>query len=494
VTIRKSFTYLAYSVALTGVLGAVVAACSVNPATGRNQFTGLMNTAQENQHGSKAQTQVEQTYGVVSDPKITAYINGICAKLQPGLERTDVSYRCTVLDSPVVNAFALPGGYININRGLLAYANSEAEVAGVLAHEMGHVTAKHISERYSQATLTQLGGTLASAALGSGAADQLIGLGSNLYLSSYSRSQETEADDLGIRYLNRGGYDPMAMGSFLSILQRESALQAAEAGKEHTEMRSFMATHPLTSERVARANQVAQASAPKGTNEGVAAHMAAINGLVYGDSPKDGYVKGNEFVHPGMGFAFYAPQAFTVKNSPQQVTAQSRSGSGAAFVFNGAAKPAGLDPATYITQGWVSGQQGLSNVESITVNGMRAATAQIQGSINNKPALMRLVAVEWTPTQVFRFQFAMPQSTTPEEIEIFKKITYSMRRLSEAEKNTATPKRVKVFTASAGDSVAAIASRMPFDDNLNEQRFRTLNGMNAGDAIIPGKQYKTISQ
>lgn len=483
-TIRKSFAFLACTLALAG--------CSTNAATGRNQFTGLMNTAQENQQGTKAQAQVEQTYGVVDDARVTSYINGLCARIIPQLERQDVSYRCTVLDSPVVNAFALPGGFVNINRGLLAYAVNEAEVAGVIAHEMGHVTARHIAERYSQATLTQLGGTLASAALGSSAADQLIGLGSNLYLSTYSRSQETEADDLGIRYLNGAGYDPNAMASFLATLSRESALESAQAGKEYKEMRSFMATHPLTSERVARASQMAQTIPVKGTDTGQDRLYAAIDGMVYGDSPKDGYVKGSEFVHPAMGFAFYAPPSFTVKNSPEQITGQAKSNTGAAFVFNAASKPASLDPATYITQGWVAGKQGLTNVESVTINGMRAATAQIQGTINNSPALMRLVAVEWSPTQVFRFQFAMPQSTTPDEIETFKKITYSLRRLTDAEKNAAAPMRISVFTATTGDTVSGVASRMPFADNLNEQRFRALNAMNPGDQMVPGRKYKTV--
>jgi predicted Zn-dependent protease len=488
--IRKPFALLAVLLALSPALSG----CSTNAATGRSQFTGLMNTAQENATGAQEEAKVQQTFGVVDDPKITAYVNGICARLVPGLERQDVTYRCTVLDSPVVNAFALPGGYVNINRGILAYANSEAELAAVIAHEMGHVTAKHISERYSQTALTQLAGAAASAAIGSSAANDLIGLGSNLYLSSYSRSQESEADDLGIRYLNRAGYDPMAMAEFLSNLQREAALESAQAGQDYKEMRSFMATHPMTADRVARATAMASNVPNKAAEMGADRYFNAINGLVYGDSPKDGYVKGQEFVHPGLGFAFLAPSSFVIKNSPEQVTGQARSNSGAAFVFNVATKPAGLDPATYIQQGWVANQPGLSNVESITVNGMRAATGQIQGTINSRPALMRLVAIEWSPTQVFRFQFAMPQATTPDEIEAFKRITYSLRKLSESERGTANPKRIAVITAGAGDTPASLARRMPFSDGLNEQRFLAINGMNAGEPVIAGRRYKTVTQ
>ncbi|MCB1539148.1 MAG: M48 family metalloprotease [Alphaproteobacteria bacterium] len=484
--IRKSF-------AVIGVC-LLLAACSTNEATGRSQFTGLMNTAQENAQGAEAETAIQKQYGVVEDPKITAFVNTICARLTPGLERRDVAYRCTVLDSPVVNAFALPGGYINVNRGLLAYAENEAEVAGVLAHEMGHVTARHISERYSQSALTQLGGSIASAALGSSAANSLISLGSNLYLSSYSRGQESEADDLGIRYMSRAGYDPRAMASFLATLQRESALSAAEQGEQYKEMRGFMATHPMTGDRVARAVSIAANTPNPGTYLGEDTYFNAVNGLVYGDSPKDGYVRGQEFVHPTLGFAFMAPASFVIKNAPDQVIGQARSNSGATFVFNAAAKPAGMDPASYITQVWMKGRGTPGKMESITVNGMRAATAQIQGTINGTPALMRLVAIEWAPDTAYRFQFAMPQATKPGEIDTFKRMTYSLRRMNQAEAGNTRPKRIAVVTAGAGQTVAGMAKRMAFDDGLNEQRFRALNALGPGDALLPGRQYKIIVQ
>ncbi len=484
--IRKCFTVLALMTAVS------LAGCSTNEATGRSQFTGLMNTAQENQQGGQAQAQVEKQFGVVDDAKVRSFVSNICARLQPGLERRDVNYTCTVLDSPVVNAFALPGGYININRGLLAYAENEAEVAGVLAHEMGHVTAKHISERYSQSALTQLGGSLASAALGGGVANTLIGAGANLYLSGYSRSQESEADDLGIRYLQRAGYDARAMASFLSTLQRESALSAAEQGQEYKEMRSFTATHPMTGDRVARATAVAANTANNGTYVGTNEYLAAVSGLVYGDSPKDGYVRGGEFQHPGLGFAFMAPANFTIKNSPEQVAGQSRSGSGASYIFTMGQKPQGMEPQAYIQQIWMAGKAGVENVQPMTVNGMRAGTGQIQGTINGQPALLRLVAVEWSPTQVFQFQFAMPQTTTADEIEVFKRMSYSLRRLSPSESQGVQPKRIAVTAASAGMSVASMSRGMPFDDGLNELRFRTLNGMNPGEEVVPGRAYKVI--
>jgi predicted Zn-dependent protease len=481
--IRKSFAVLALCLFLP--------ACTTNEATGRSQFTGLMPTSQETQIGATEQQKAEQEFGLAEDQQVQAYVDSICARLAPGLERQDVTYKCQVLDSPVVNAFALPGGYINVNRGLVAYANSEAELAGVLAHEMGHVTARHISERYSQSALTQLGAAALGAALDSQAANQLLGVGANLYLTSYSRSQESEADDLGIRYLNRAGYDPMAMASFLTTLQREAALEAAEQGQDYKEMRSFLSTHPMTGDRVARAQSIAANIPNRATDTGVDRQMAAISGLVFGDSPKDGFVRGSEFIHPAMGFAFAIPANFSIQNNPEQVAGVSKSNSGASFIFDSAAKAAETDPAEYL-RGWAQNQPGLANVESITVNGMRGATGQIQGAINGRPALLRLVAIEWSPSQVFRFQFAMPQATSAAEIDAFKTMSYSLRRLADSERKAIKPKRIRIVSAGAGDSVATLSRMMAYSDGLNEQRFRALNGMNAGDALVVGRKYKVV--
>jgi predicted Zn-dependent protease len=450
-----------------------------------------MNTQSENRMGATEQQKAQQQFGVVEDPAIQGYVDRICNKLTPVVERQDVKYTCTVLDSPVINAFALPGGYININRGLVAFANSEAELASVLAHEMGHVTARHISERYSQSTLTQLGATALSIGIGSSAANQLINVGANMYLSSYSRSQESEADDLGIRYLSRAGYDPNAMASFLATLQRSSALEAAEEGEQYKEMRNIMATHPMTSDRVARARTTA-ANYPANTTLGIDTHLKTITGLVYGDTPKDGFVRGQEFIHPVLGFAFAVPSSFKVKNLPDKVIGQARSKSGAAFIFDVAQKPHGMDPASYIQQSWTRGANNIESMQDMEVNGMRAATAQIQGNVNGQAALMRLVAIEWSPNEVYRFQFAMPQATSNAEIDALKRVSYSLRQLSPTERQTVLPKRIAIITAKAGDSVSSLSQRMAFDDNLNEQRFMALNGMDAGAPITPGRKYKIV--
>ncbi|HAJ89731.1 MAG TPA: peptidase M48 family protein, partial [Rhodospirillaceae bacterium] len=218
--------------------------------TGRSEFTGLMPAQQEASIGAAQHEEIIKQYGgVYNNAKIQAYVTEVGQKMAQYSERQDVQYRFTVLDSPIVNAFALPGGYVYVTRGTLAVANSEAELAAVLGHEIGHVAARHQAARYSQGMLTQLGATVLSAAIGVPAASQAIGLGSNLYMSSYSRDQETQADQLGVRYLSKSGYDMAGMSNFLRDMNLYHTTMAQAEGKEEAQF-SYFSSHPDTAGRV----------------------------------------------------------------------------------------------------------------------------------------------------------------------------------------------------------------------------------------------------
>lgn len=487
-TLGKSFPVLASIVAIAILL----AGCTVNEATGRNQLTALMPTAQEQNIGAEEQAKAERTYGVYNNPTIQAYVDDICARIVPGLERRDVTYTCTVLDSPVVNAFALPGGYININRGVVTAANDEAELASVIAHEMGHVNAKHIAERYSGSVLAQLGTSALSAALGNKQADQALSVGSSLFFTSFSRDQEYEGDNLGVRYLNRAGYNPYAMAGFLENLKRISMLEAAEQGQQYREVPSYFATHPQTSARIEKARAEADAYPTKGQDTGVSRHMRMINGMVYGDNRDQGFMKGLRFIHPTLGFSFTVPANYRVQNTPSCVIAISPANKATGFVFDAADKAAGMSPLDYLTRVWAQGKAGLSGTQTMTVNGMRAATAQMQGQVDGTPVLVRLVAIEWAPDQVYRFQFSMPQATDAATIEAFQRTTYSFAALSDAEKTMAKPKTIRVVTVGPRDTYQTLLSQMASDDTLTQQRFMTLNGIDDGQPIIAGRMYKLV--
>ncbi|MCB9982062.1 MAG: M48 family metalloprotease [Rhodospirillales bacterium] len=482
VSMQRFKTFFAiFSVLLTPAL----AACSTNPATGQQQFTALMSPGQEVQVGASEHQKIAQQFGFYDDAAVNAYVTRVGRKVTTKTERPDVQYKFFVLDSPIVNAFALPGGYIYVSRGLLALAGSEAELAAVLAHETGHITGRHSAERYSRGVVTTLGAGVLSAVLGSDGASQALGLGANLYLSAYSRGQESEADSLGLRYMNHGGYDVDAMAKFLGSLKAQSDLDSRLAGNGNANGFSYFSTHPATADRVAQTR--AQAGAyPQGGLVDHNAHLKAIDGMIYGDSEKQGFVRGQSFYHPQMGFTFSVPEGFNLKNSPAQISATSQSG--AVLIFDMAANKQRMDPRLYV-QSWVKDKQ-LQGLEAISVNGRKGATASFTGSINGRAVTIRLVAIEYGD-RFARFQMAIPQGASAALVDGLKSATYSFRDMSASEKQSVRPYRIDIFAAQTGDSVSAIARRQPFTQ-LQEERFRVLNGLNPGQSLQAGQLYKKI--
>ncbi|MEO5368253.1 MAG: M48 family metalloprotease, partial [Magnetococcus sp. WYHC-3] len=369
----------------------LLAGCSTNPATGKEQFTALMSPAQENEVGASEHQQIIEQFGLYKDPALQSYVNEIGHRVTQNTERPDVRYKFFIIDSPIVNAFALPGGYIYVSRGLLALANSEAELAAVLAHETGHITGRHSAERYSRGVVTSLGAGLLAAVLDAPAASDALSLGANLYLTSYSRDQEREADSLGLRYMTRGGYDRDAMPAFLASLQQESALESRLAGRGNGGDVSYFSTHPATGERVAETRAQGQAYQPGGANNRER-HLKAIDGMIYGDSAEQGFAQGGHFYHPGLGFTFDIPKGFKIDNQPGQIIMAGPS-SDALVIFDIGGNPDHLDPLSYL-RAWAEGKP-TQDAEGITINGRRAATASFDGNVNGKDMTIRLVAIEW---------------------------------------------------------------------------------------------------
>jgi predicted Zn-dependent protease len=461
-------------------------ACSTNPATGQRQFAGFMSPQQENSVGASEHEKIEARFGFYQDVKLQAYVNEIGQNIAAQTERHDVAYKFFILDSPIINAFALPGGYIYISRGLLALAGSEAELAAVLAHETGHITARHSAERYSHGVLTTLGSAVVSAAVDKTGVTEALSLGSNLYLSSYSRGQEAEADSLGLRYMTRGGYDPAGMAAFLASLQRETALDNRADGGNGAENFSYFSTHPATSGRVATTQAEARQYAQGGT-VGRDKYLSMIDGLIYGDSAEQGFVRGQNFYHPAMGFAFTVPSGFKISNQPEQVAAVSPSG--AVILFDMAANPGGLAPAAYIRQAWLKTEAAM---EETSVNAMPAASAGFDGSVNGQPMTVRVMAIQWQG-RVARFQIAIPKSAEAAQIEEMKRATYSFRLLSAEERAQLKPQRLHLVTAKTGDTAASLSAQQPFDA-LNEDRFRVLNALTGALAVRPGQRYKIVRE
>lgn len=474
---------------LIGIIPLIfLANCAVNPATGRNQFTGLMSVQSEAQVGANEHQKVIQKFGLYDDQALQQYISEIGARIVPHTERGDVRYQFFLLDSEAVNAFALPGGYIYVTRGLLALANSEAELAAVIAHEIGHVTGRHGAERYSRGVVTSLGTAVLGAAIDKPDVSKVINTGANLYMKSYSRSQENEADQLGIRYLARAGYDPFAMSRFMQNLNNEAQLQQKLTGKRRPP--AFLSTHPDSGDRAATSTQIAGSySANPNATINRNGYLRKIKGLTFGDAGKEGFIKDQSFIHPEIGFKYTLPPGFETDNRPDKVV--STGPNNTAIIFDFDTNTTAFDPQSYLQGAWMR-QEPIGTVERISVNGLRGATAMYASTVRGIPFTIRLVAIEWKQNTFARFHIAYPQNAPASFVTSLRDTTYSFSRLSSADKSQIKAERIEIVTARPGDSAASLARRQPYGTSESEARFRVLNGLGANEDIKAGELYKLV--
>lgn len=468
----------------------MAAGCSTNPATGERSFTGFMPPEQEKKVGAEQHPQVVKQFGgQIDDQELAAYVDRIGQKLAAQSEMPDLDWTFTVLDDEGVNALALPGGYIYVMRGLLALAENEAELAGVLGHEIGHVTARHSAQRYSRSVATGLGAAILGAVIDVPGVGQLAQTGSQLYLASFSREQELQADRLGVRYLRRAGYDVTAMSSFLSKMERYADLKQREAGNEGGETPNFLATHPRTEARVQEAIAAAEGEQPASALVNESPYLKQIDGLIWGTDPDEGFVRGQSFIHPALRFRFQVPEGFRVINTPSKVIAVSQQGP--QIQFDAARSQA--SPSAYLQREW-GGTLNLQGVEQIDVNGMPAATGATRVNTQQAgPLDLRLVAIRFDQNAIYRFAFLSPPQMTEGLSEAFRRTTYSFEKLSEQQAQAYQPRRIQLVLAEAGDTVPGLASRMAVD-RFKEEWFRTLNGLEANGSLQQGRLYKIVAE
>jgi predicted Zn-dependent protease len=483
---------------------ALAPACTrvVNPATGQTEFTA-MSPAQERQVGSQQHPQVMAEFGgAYQDPVLQAYVSRIGDELAAVSELPDLEFTFTLLNSDVVNAFALPGGYVYVTRGLVALADNEAELAGVMAHEIGHVTARHSAQRYSRGVLAQGGvaiGSILAGILGGGMAAQAVqeagGVGAQAYLAGYSRDQEFQADELGVRYLARAGYDPRAMSSFLEKLGQNDALARRLAGREDAPdpASSWFETHPRTPDRVLRAVEQASAATPGEGRIERKRYLAEIDGMVYGEDPSQGFVRDGTFVHPELRFAFAVPPGFRLINTPTAVIGQSRDG---LMKFDGARVPPKRSMTDYVARDWARelGSGRLRNVDAFEVSGMPAANALATDQLDDgRPVTVALAALRADGEQVYRFMFVGPGGLSAAQARTYEATIGSFRRLDAQEAAAIRPRRIEVVTVAPGEGVGDLARRMAVDA-LPREQFEVLNGLEPGQPLAPGEEVKLIDQ
>lgn len=381
-----------------------------------------------------------------------------------------------------MNAFALPGGYLYVTRGLLALANDSAEIAAVIAHEMAHVTANHGLQRQQREAEEVLATRVVTDVLGANQAAKAALIRGKLRLAQFSRNQELEADAVGIKAIGGAGFDTFAAARFLQSMAAYSEFRSVSGATDAS--LDFLATHPTAPQRIELAMRHARQFGTPGTgSRDRDDYLNGIDGMLYGDTPEEGYVRGRTFLHPALGVSFTVPEGFVIDNTAAAVTA---AGPGdVAIRFDGVALNPDVALTDYIRSGWVAGLEQAS-VVSTTVNGNEAALARA-----NAEGWRFDIAVIRAGGQVYRLLTAAPD-TSRDLDGMARAVSGSFRILTNAEKAALKPLRVRVVTVKPGQTIGSLAALMQGAERQLDL-FRLLNALPPGGSVSAGDRVKIIT-
>lgn len=479
--------------AATSAAVCAMAGCTTTPDAASAQSAGAPISAAEAQQGAQYHEQFLLEFGGAMTGAQANYVEQVGKNIavQSGLANSQSAFNVTLLNSSVDNAFAVPGGYVYVTRQLVSLMNNEAELAGVLGHEVGHVAARHSKARQQRAQrnsiLGAIGSILSGVLLGNSGLGQLgqqiFSTAPQLLTAQFSRRQETEADNLGIAYLKGAGYDPRAMATLLQSLAAQTALDAALQGR-NASMPKWASTHPDPASRVRAA--LSQAGNVSGvTNRDT--FLTRIDGLMYGDDPRQGVIEGNTFVHPDLRLTFTVPNGFYMVNGTRAVSINGQSGQAQLTTapYNG-----NLD--TYVRQAFqsIGGQRmqlAPQTLQRTTINGLPALYGAARVNTGRQNVDVTVIAYEFSNSQAYHFAAITPAGRG----STFNAMYNSMRRLSANEAAQVVPRRIDVVTARQGDTVQSLAGRMAYG-NAQVERFRVLNGLAGNAQIVPGEKYKIV--
>lgn len=454
-------------------------------------------TPAEAKQGAEYHPQLLAEFGGAMSGTHAAYVEQVGKNIavQSGLGNARESFTVSLLNSPVNNAFAIPGGYIYTTRQLVTLMNSEAELAAVLGHEVGHVAARHSQRRQQAATKNTLlgigGAILSGLLLGDSGLGQTLSRGflqgSQLLTLRFSRKQELEADGLGIEYLGRAGYDRRAMGTVLASLAAQNALDARLSG-QNASVPEWASTHPDPASRVqnalARAGTAPAASASVSNRD---TFLTRIDGLRYGDDPAQGVIEGSTFIHPVLRLAFTAPAGFYMVNGTRAVSIQGQAGKAqmTTAAYNGNLES--YVRAAFTAAGGQNANLAPQTIERTTINGLPAAIGTARVNNGNSQVDLVVVAYEFARDSAFHFITIAPAGRAG----TFNAMYQSMRRISAAEAGAVVPRKLQVVTVARGDTLASLARRMAYD-SAQEERFRVLNALSGTATVTPGQKVKLV--
>lgn len=444
----------------------------------------LTTTAAPSQAAEREHQRILTSYGgAYEDPRLEALIGRTVDRLVASSDRPDLAYKVTILNSGAVNAFALPTGQLYVTRGLIALASDTSELSSVLSHEMAHVLARHAAIREDEARQAAVVTRVVNEVGNDPDLSALALAKSKLKMASFSRAQEFEADGIGVGIAARAHFDPFGAARFLSAMEKNAALKAGRTPLDPRAL-DFLSSHPATPERVQNAQASArQFSGPHIGERDRESYLAAIDNIVYGEDPSEGFVRGRRFLHPKLGFTFQAPEGYLLENTAQAVIGV-RGGGSEAMRFDVVRVPAEQTLGDYLNSGWMENVDRAST-EDLTIGGFAAASATAQGD----QWQFKVYALRFG-SDVYRFIFAVHQRNAENERHARETVN-SFRRLTLSEIQAARPLRIKIVSVKPGDTVESLAARMANVDRPLE-RFRVLNGLDARASLKPREKVKIV--
>jgi len=465
---------MAYRFGILSLLMLVLAGCAVNPVTGKQDFV-LMSEGEELALGRKTSQQVMKEYRIYENPSLQRYVQSVGDRVAKGSHRQNLVYRFTLLDSPQVNAFALPGGYIYITRGLLVYLNSEAELAAVLGHELGHVTARHSVRQHSMSTTTNVLGALVSAASGVQGVGQLTNLLGTSIVRGYGREHELEADGLGVEYLVRAGYPASAMKKVITVLKNQEVFDkqlAIEEGRKPRAYHGVFSTHPDNDTRLKKVlNRMGRSSVSKGQD---AAFLKRMKGLTFGDSAKDGVIRGNYFYHVDLNFKVGFSEGWKISNQPNAVVASAPKNE-ALIQLRLQDINKKVSPKAYL-MARLQGKKVISE-RPLSIGKLAGYTAVVNASTPYGKGRLR-VAVVFDGKRVFTFLGAVKQDKDFSRFDrLVMKSVRSFSMLSRKDKRAAKELQLSIVKVGRGNRSVRSAAKKSSLSHHAEEQIRLLNGL-----------------
>lgn len=457
--------------------------CTVNPVTGKKELS-LIPASQEKSLGEQADAEIRSQYGLVEESKVTKYVEGVGKAIVTHTHRPELDYRFAILDSPVVNAFAVPGGYVYVTRGILALMSSEAELATVIGHELGHISARHSLRRLSQMILVQTGLALIGSLekrLAEIAA--LASVGMQLLFLKYSRDDEYQADGLGVEYARKAGWSPNYMVDFFTALEKLGDLSGGKP------LPGFLSTHPLTKDRIEKVKAMLT-EADRRLKVNREAYLESIDGLVYGDDPRQGFAEKGKFYHPRLRFVFSFPEDWQLQNTASQVRLSSKDGKAALILL---LEKSAADLKEYASQKMAE-VKGATLMEEERLVGMRFPSYHARYLVQQEegePLYLRLGVVRKDEYIFSFFGLASFRNYSPYEAS-FRETIQSFAELKDPAYLNRQPFRLRLVRASGTETLARIFERQKVPKDT-QPKLAIMNGLGLDETPPAAYLVKIVS-